>query len=1122
MLLPGKNQNVKATGESSSLPQSVLLNSPQDALLAEDDLPGFRQAGESEGIGYLTFAKRLTSGLFGLPAGITNVSTFQIKDPFRSEYVISFLAYPISEKDALSFDALTNNPQSILAVLANSSQTSGIYVDPSIIPGLGDIADKSMGFTLAMGQEPVAQNIDFFWARRGTIIQSIWVIYPVGDKPSTDLHQLGLLVDQRVTERFPGITFRPAGLLVPEITTQIPTPLDISTRPSVIGTNLLLAALMMLPFTLAAEIFTEMSAEREAILRDKFWLTRWLLSIPRWFEKHAGTLIKKQATGATSLRLVLIMVFYGLAFSLLDRNWNPLSVTGLVLFLNMTVAYGVVGIADDIMQWRTLKKWGKPAEINLRPTNILIAATSVTTSRLLSIVPGLMFGTPEALIIDEAHLGRKRRNYLLKISAITLLGIGFGLWALTTITSFVLRQNITDTLRNVVGGAEGFLLIVFAVALENTFVQMLGLPGSFGEAIRKKNRWLWVLGLVGITFAFYHTLINPRGELSAALQESNVRIFLAVTGLFVILTFSLWAYIKINERQSAGIQHNGKENSRKGKHRRMIPAWVWLAVTMVVGTVIGDILITRHTQQAILANISSTPSVDQTVPPASPAPAAEGSSEIQLAFIVPGALEKLCFLPAVNVTKNPADSYTWRAVQLSASQFGALPETLAPVTPDDAGYTTAIAQFIRDGCDLIVGNYDPQGQAIMKMAAGNPDQNFMLVAGGSDLPNVWVTKYSLPEQAYLAGYLAAAATRSGKVGTFGNLQIQDVVSSMNCFALGVSDYNKAQQANVTVLGWDGKTMQGFFTDGLMDINQGIKLTNDLISQGADVVFPLAGSGVGSTGSGTIIAAGQHAGVYVIGVDLDWAWAVPEFSLGIISSVQTRYEQSIALAADALARGEFHGGVHKGTLASGEISLSPLRTKFSSLISENGNDQLVHQSIPAVMDKEISACQIQPRIGGFLNMTAVDGSNWPANTGLTIHVYSSPGGPLLFTGQVTTDRFGSFFQSIGVTLVPGMNVEGSVGAETASTIIVPMTIDVIDPEGDIISGTAPAGAQLSINIGDVENGTKADLPVTTNANGQWLANFSGQFDITSKTVVQATVLDANYSGTIIKISLDERK
>ncbi len=571
LLLPLKNQNVRAGGELVPSNKSSSSASTQDALLTVDDLPGFRQSGGSDALGTLAFAKRLSSGLFSPATAITNLSTFQLIDAFRSESVISFLAYPLSEQEAMSFDALAADPDSILVALTEAANASGNGVEPRLLSALGNVGEKSVGFSMEMGQEPVAQAVDFLWTRRGTILQATWVVYPIGDKPSPDLHQLGLLVDQRVNERFPGTTFRQAGELVPDITTQIPTPLDISTRPGVIGTNLLLAALMMLPFTLAAEVFTSLSAEREVVLREKFWLTRWLFKLPARLKKSAAARRKQPGTGGTILRLLLIVFFYGLAFSLLDRSWNPLSVTGIVLFLNMTVAYGVVGIADDIIQWRVLKKWGEPAEINLRPTNILIAATSAITSRLLALAPGLMFGTPEALIIDEARLEGKKHNHLLKISAFTLLGIGLSLWALTTLTTFVQRQNISETLRSVTGGAEGFLLIVFAVALENTFVRMLGLPGTFGEAIRKKNRGFWLLGLTGITFAFYHTLINPRGELSEALQELNVQIFLAVTGAFVILTFSLWAYLSIKAEKPADPQPAAEEKSRKKKARRDHP-----------------------------------------------------------------------------------------------------------------------------------------------------------------------------------------------------------------------------------------------------------------------------------------------------------------------------------------------------------------------------------------------------------------------------------------------------------------------------------------------------------------------------------------------------------------------
>jgi len=1113
LLLSIKIRNVKATGESAPSLQSSSSASSQQAVLTEDDLPGFRQAGESEVAGYLALAKRLTSGLISPQAGISDISTFRINNLFRSEYVISFLAYPITEKNEVVFDALAINPQSVIETLTGIAQVSGVAEGPHLLSNLGGIGDRSMGFSMTLGQEPVTQNVDFIWVRRGEVIQSIWVIYPVGDAPSIDLHQLGLLVDQRVAERFPGTIFRPAGLFVPVITTHIPTTLDVSLRPAVIFTNLLLAALMMLPFALAAEIFTRLSGEREELLRGKFRPARWLLNLPSRLENFLGTRLKQR--GANILRLLLIIFFYGLTFSLLDRTWNPFSVTGLVLFLDMTIAYGVVGIADDIVQWQVLRKWKLPADVNLRPTNIFIAVVSTITSRLFTLVPGLMFGTPEALILDEARLGVKRRNYLLKISAFTLLAIGFGLFSLTTITAVVLRQNISDTLRNVVGGLEGFLLVVFAVALENTFTQMLGLPGSFGEALRKKSRWLWALGLTLITFAFYHTLINPRGELSAALKESNVRIFLGAAGAFVLFTFGLWAYLSIRGRRSAGIRQAGKRIPGKAKPGKIIPAWVWLAVMIIGLTVAGDILITWHNHASLQPVSTSTPTAGAPTPTVLPTPVPQVSSAVKLSFTVPVAINKLCFVPSVNIAEDTSDIYTWRSIQLVAAQYGAQAEYLEPGTHDDAGDTSVIEQLMQDSCDLIIGNYASQGQAIMTLAGENPDQNFMLVDGGSDLPNVWVTKYDLPEGAYLAGYLAAAATRYGEVGVLGAPHVPAVASSMNCFALGVQDYNNAQGSHVIVLGWSSDSKQGMFANSSAGTGQGTSLANDLISQGADIIFPVTGTGMNSAGYGAIAAAGQSAGVNVIGANLDWAWAMPGSASKIISSAQTRYDQSITLAVDSLANGEFHGGVHEGTVASGEISLSPLRG-FSSLVSSQVIDEMVLQSDPAVLQLKIQACQILPTVEGFLTPDSVDGYYWPANAHLTIRIYSAPGGPLLYTGEAITDQDGKLLQGVSVDLIPGMVVEVDDDTETNSVTLVHLTVDVIDLAGDIVSGTAPSGANLLVYVGGPEWQGMVYLSITAGSDGGWQANFAGKYNITSDTAISVDAREANGNGTIIKI------
>ncbi len=145
--------------------------------------------------------------------------------------------------------------------------------------------------------------------------------------------------------------------------------------------------------------------------------------------------------------------------------------------------------------------------------------------------------------------------------------------------------------------------------------------------------------------------------------------------------------------------------------------------------------------------------------------------------------------------------------------------------------------------------------------------------------------------------------------------------------------------------------------------------------------------------------------------------------------------------------------------------------------------------------------------------AVDGANWPGNTWLTIRIELAEG-EVVFTGDAHTDRVGHFFQSVGVDLVPGMSAVVDGCMESESTTIAPMTIDVIDQEKDLVSGTAPSGTEIQI-VADT-GGQWNDLSVVKADDGRWQASYAGKFDIVSTTVIQATALDAQGNGTAVKI------
>jgi len=341
----------------------------------------------------------------------------------------------------------------------------------------------------------------------------------------------------------PAEAFRQTAPLTPRITTYIPTPLDLSFDPKVIGTNLLLAAIAMILFTIASEILNRTLARNEPFMQRLLKPVQWLrdkvdhlnlskqIGRPIWFEL---------------LKLSLVLLIYGFVFSLLDPTWKPFSLTGLYLFVTMTIAYGLVGMADDIAQWAAARHWKLPASLDVRPGNLLLIVASTVFSRLFGILPGIMFGTPEVFDVDEAALqNRRTENSLLRLAAGILFLLLFAAWIPTGITALILSTNAPQFLLVLVGGLESFLLLIFAITVQNIFLQMLALPNTFGRALARWNKPVWALGFLAATFLFLHTLLNPRGDLVKALGSTSVVAFLVTIFLFLVFTILVWLFFAI-------------------------------------------------------------------------------------------------------------------------------------------------------------------------------------------------------------------------------------------------------------------------------------------------------------------------------------------------------------------------------------------------------------------------------------------------------------------------------------------------------------------------------------------------------------------------------------------------
>jgi hypothetical protein len=237
-------------------------------------------------------------------------------------------------------------------------------------------------------------------------------------------------------------------------------------------------------------------------------------------------------------RLGGIGAFYGLAFALLDPSWDPLSITGVWLVLVMAVAAGVVGLSGDIAAWAVGRRWGVVGDLEIRAGSLLAAIGSTLVSRVVVLSPGLMIGSPEALDIDPERVDQRRLGILGAVGVGTVLLIGLAAWMLTLGTAALRGTN--ENLDVALGGADAFLLLVFAFAVQNAFVQLLSVRQSAGLALRRTHGQVWGIALLLVTFAFWHTLVNPAGDVATALRTTNALAFLGTAGIALVLSLAVW------------------------------------------------------------------------------------------------------------------------------------------------------------------------------------------------------------------------------------------------------------------------------------------------------------------------------------------------------------------------------------------------------------------------------------------------------------------------------------------------------------------------------------------------------------------------------------------------------
>lgn len=223
-----------------------------------------------------------------------------------------------------------------------------------------------------------------------------------------------------------------------------------------------------------------------------------------------------------------------------------------------------------------------------------------------------------------------------------------------------------------------------------------------------------------------------------------------------------------------------------------------------------------------------------------------------------------------------------------------------------------LAQCAEDGNQICFGVAWLAVSPIQTVAETYTSTLFALLDGDpiTYTANLRGIAFDVGQAAYLAGELAGLMTESDVIGDIGGMTIPEVTAFTEAYEKGALCANPSVTNILT------------YTNSFGDPDQGALVAQELIADGADVIFAAAGG----TGSGAILTATQSS-AWGIGVDIDQYYSL--FGGGtvdgadkMLSSVIKQLDNALFLTVQDVISATFTSGVVTYGYAQEGVSLAP--------------------------------------------------------------------------------------------------------------------------------------------------------------------------------------------------------
>lgn len=224
---------------------------------------------------------------------------------------------------------------------------------------------------------------------------------------------------------------------------------------------------------------------------------------------------------------------------------------------------------------------------------------------------------------------------------------------------------------------------------------------------------------------------------------------------------------------------------------------------------------------------------------------------------------------------------------------------------------TALAQR---GCEIIFAVGITQENALKNVAPKFPNVKFAIIDGSGAGDNVRSLRFAEHEGSFLAGYTAALASKTGKIGFVGGMEIPLIKKFFAGYKAG------AMMANPTI-----QVLPEKYTGSWDNVDAGLSSANVLFSQGADIVYHAAGrAGIG------VINAAKQQGKLAIGVDSDQDDEAPGF---VLTSMVKKVDEAVFETIKDVQAGNFTAGEKVYDLKSNGVGLTEMKHTKDKLPSD---------------------------------------------------------------------------------------------------------------------------------------------------------------------------------------------